>query len=309
MANTVKPPGTEFPPPIDLVDGGNSVGRRTQHQSVRRPPGRLQPSLITFAIGALLISLVFFIVPIALIVSHTGSVDKSAWQAFFEVVQSRLVIRVFLNTLEISALAAVLSVLLAYPVALHIMRQKARWKIVCLTFVLMPFWTSILVKSYAFMVILGDDGLINHLLRAISLGDGLSLMFNRVSVMIGMTNFLVPYAIFPILASLAAQNPVILAASEMLGASRWRAFWNITFIQSLPGVLAAFLMCLVISMGVFVTPALLGGRKDMMIANVIDMYVREILDWQSASLIALLLLAFCGAISVLLLKLQSRMGG
>jgi ABC-type spermidine/putrescine transport system permease subunit I len=210
--------------------------------------------------------------------------------------------------LEISGTAAVVSVLLAYPVALHVMRQKHIWRAVFLTLILVPFWTSILVKSYAFIVVLGDRGVINGILRGWFGLDGLSMMFNRFAVIVGMTNFLVPFAIFPILSSLSAQNQTIQAAADVMGASPLRIFWAITFPQSLPGVFAALLMCLVISMGFFVTPALLGGRQDMMMANIIDLYTREILDWQSASLIALLLLIFCGGTSGAILKLQQQVG-
>jgi len=166
--------------------------------------------------------------------------------------------------------------------------------------------TSILVKSYAFLVILGNNGLMNWILRDVLHLDGATMMFNRFAVVVGMTNFLIPYAIFPILASLTAQNQAVQSAAEIMGASRLRVFWLITFPQSMPGLMAALLMCFVISMGFFVTPALLGGRQDMMIANIIDLYTREILDWQTASLVALVLLVFCAGVSLALLKLQQR---
>jgi ABC-type spermidine/putrescine transport system permease subunit I len=274
---------------------------------MKRRIADLQPSLVVYALAALAVSAVFFLLPMALIFSHAGSADQGMLQGLWKILQSSLVLRVFTTTVEISVTAGVMSVVLGYPVALHIFRQSARWKIVCFTLVLMPFWTSILVKSYAFMIILGDHGIINRLLRT-GLGLHYDMLFNRFAVIVGMTNFLVPYAIFPILASLAAQNLSIQKAAEVMGATRWKIFWRITFVQSLPGVLAALLMCLVISMGFFVTPALLGGRKDMMMANIIDLYTREILDWQSASLIALLLLVFCACVSGLILKLQSRAG-
>jgi len=273
-----------------------------------RRNAHLQPSLLIFAAAALVLSTVFFVVPMGFIASYVGNTEKGALAGLIGVATSRLVRVVFTNTVEISVCAAALTVALAYPVALHISRQKARGKIICLALVLMPFWTSILVKSYAFLIILGDHGLVNTILHALTGGSGLNMMFNRFAVLVGMTNFLVPYAVFPILASLAAQNPQVQRAAEIMGASPLRTFWSITFIQSMPGILAGLLMCLVISMGFFVTPSLLGGRKDMMMANVIDMYTREILDWQSASIISLLLLIFSGTLSAIILKIQSRTG-
>lgn len=269
---------------------------------------QLLPSLASFAWPAILISLGFFIVPMGFVATYTAGEERGVLEGIREVASSNLVIRVFLNTLEISATAAIVSVCLAYPVALHVMRQTRVWKAICLTLILVPFWTSILVKSYAFIVILGDRGIINTILQSWLGLQGFNMMFNRFAVIVGMTNFLVPFAIFPILASLSAQNQTIQSAADVMGASPVRVFWSITFPQSLPGVFAALLICLVISMGFFVTPALLGGRQDMMMANVIDLYTREILDWQSASLIALLLLLFCGAVSAAILKLQTTAG-
>jgi len=276
--------------------------RKSQHR-------HLQPSLFGFAAPALLIACVFFLLPMGLIASWVHTEEKTALAGLADVAGARLVQLVFWNTVEISACAALASVLLAYPVALHIVRQKAHWKMICLALVLMPFWTSILVKSYAFLILLGDDGIFNAVLRAVFGVQGVNMLFNRFAVMVGMTNFLVPYAVFPVLASLAAQNVQIQRAAEVMGATPLRIFWKITFVQSLPGVLAAGLMCMVISMGFFITPALLGGRGDMMMANLIDLYTREILDWQSAALISLLLLAFSAVLSIGILKIQSRVGG
>ncbi len=268
---------------------------------------QLLPSLAAFAWPAILISTGLFVIPMAFVATYTAGESRSFLDGVREVAGSNLVFRVFMNTLEISVTAAIVSVCLAYPVALHVMRQSRIWKAICLTLILVPFWTSILVKSYAFIVILGDRGIINTILQAGGL-DGFNMMFNRFAVIVGMTNFLVPFAIFPILASLSAQNQAIQSAADVMGASPLRVFWSITFPQSLPGVFAALLICLVISMGFFVTPALLGGRQDMMMANVIDLYTREILDWQSASLIALLLLVFCSVVSAAILKLQTSAG-
>ena len=269
---------------------------------------QLLPSLATFAWPAILISAAFFVIPMGFVATYTAGEERGFLEGIREVAGSNLVFRVFVNTLEISITAAIVSVCLAYPVALHVLRQPPRWKAICLTLILVPFWTSILVKSYAFLIILGDRGIINSFLQSgLGLG-GLDMMFNRFAVIVGMTNFLVPFAIFPILASLSAQNQSIQSAADVMGASPLRVFWSITFPQSLPGVSAALLICLVISMGFFVTPALLGGRQDMMMANVIDLYTREILDWQSASLIALLLLLFCGGVSAAILKLQTAAG-
>jgi ABC-type spermidine/putrescine transport system permease subunit I len=198
---------------------------------------------------------------------------------------------VLLTTLEISVTVAVFTLLLAYPIAYHLSRLPPRRRAVTATLVLLPFYTSILVKSFAFTIILGTNGIVNELLReAISPEFSLKLLFNRVGVVVGLTHFLIPFMVFPILSSLLAQNPLLHKAAEVMGASRLRIFWQVTFPLSLPGVMAGLLLCVILSMGMFVTPALLGGRKDMMMANLVDFHIRETLDWPMASAVAVLLL-------------------
>jgi ABC-type spermidine/putrescine transport system permease subunit I len=156
--------------------------------------------------------------------------------------------------------------------------------------VLLPFWTSILVKSYAFIVVLGDSGLVNNMLATLGLPK-LPMIFNRFGVLVGMSSFQIPFVVFPLLANLLAQDANLRRTAAVMGASELRIFWQITFPLSLPGLLAGGIMCFVLAMGSFVTPALLGGRQDMMVANLIDFYTRESLDWASASAIAVILFA------------------
>ena len=224
--------------------------------------------------------------------------------AYTELVQSRIFTRVTWTTFEIALSATILATVIAYPIALHLSRLSHATRTMFMMLVLLPFWTSILVKSYAFIVVLGDQGLINGALAAIGL-PRLPLMFNRIGVLIGMTNFLIPFVVFPLLANLLAQDGNLGRAAAVMGASDLTIFWKVTFPLSLPGLGAGAIMSFVLSLGFFVTPALLGGRQDMMIANLIDFYTRETLDWSSASAIAVILLA----ISLVLLWALGRIGG
>jgi putative spermidine/putrescine transport system permease protein len=244
------------------------------------------------------------VVPLAYVAYQSLEVDGLSLGAYRELLASRLFTTVMATTVEISLTATLISVVLGYPIALHLSRVSDRWRAVLFMLVLLPFWTSILVKSYSFIVILGEDGLINHALAAAGL-PRVPMIFNRVGVLVGMTNFLVPFIVFPLLANLLAQNPDLRRAAAIMGASDTRIFWRITLPLSLPGLMAGTITSFVISLGFFVTPALLGGRKDTMIANLIDFYAREALEWPAASAIAVMLLV---AISVLLLAL-SRLRG
>ncbi|MGX7002216.1 ABC transporter permease [Caballeronia sp. KNU42] len=237
----------------------------------------------------------FFVlfVPLAYVVYTSfwiaGGPSLSAYQ---RLLGSELFLRTLWSTFEISISASVASLLLGYPIAMHLAKQTPRKRAIYMVLVLVPFWTSILVKSYAFTVLLGRDGLVNQLLSAaFHTRVQLPMLFNRFGVMVGMTNYLIPFIVFPVLASLLSIDKSLYRASEIMGAKPPRIFFRITLPLSLPGVAAATLSTTVMSMGFFVIPALLGGRKDAMMSNLVDFYTRETMDWNMASAIGVILLA------------------
>lgn len=245
------------------------------------------------------------VIPLAFIVYNSFGAGHASFGAYTALFSSRLFVRVVQTTVEISLYATAVSLLLGYPIALHLSRLSDRWRPIFLIFVLLPFWTSILVKGYAFIVVLGDHGIINNALAALGL-PRLPLLFNRVGVLVGMSSYLIPFVVFPLLSNLRAQSVDLRKAAAVMGASDLRIFWRITFPLSAPGLLAGGVMCFVISLGTFVTPALLGGRRDMMVANLIDFYTRDSLDWAAASAIAVLLFAVSGILLLLLGRLRGN---
>lgn len=258
--------------------------------------GLLLPVCLLMAVG--------FAVPLAFIFHQSAFVPHFSLSQFAELLESRLFLKVFVTTVEISLSTSLVSLLLGYPVALHLSRTPSNRRALYMILVLLPFWTSILVKSYAFVIILGENGIVNSILAGIGLPKG-ELIFNRVGVLVGMANFFIPFVVFPVLANLLSHDPNLRRAAEVMGASKLRIFWTITFPLSLPGVMASFVLTFVLSLGFFVTPALLGGRHDMMLANLIDFYTRETLDWPAASAIAVVLLVT----TALLLGLLGRVRG
>lgn len=245
-----------------------------------------------------------FLAPLGFIFYNSITMDGVfTLSGFTQLFDSALFRRVFLTTLEISVVSSVVALLVGYPVALHIYRQPEHRRSFFMILVLLPFWTSILVKSFAFTIVLGDSGLVNNGLRALGLPQ-FEMMFNRFGVLVGTTNFLIPFVVFPILSNLLAQDPNLRKAAEVMGASELRIFWKITFPLSLSGLLAAFILTFVLSLGFFATPALLGGRQDMMIANLIDFYTRDTLNWNAASAVAIILLFTSAALLLLLGKVR-----
>jgi len=259
-----------------------------------------------------LLLVAFFAWPLALVgwnsIFNTAT-SALTLRAYQELSTSTLFYRVLGNTLQISVVATAVSLVLGYVIALHLSRLDARRRTPYLVMVMLPFWTSILVKSFAFTVVLGDRGLVNQLLGWLTAGFSetpvrLEMLFNRVGVIIGMTNYLLPFMVFPILASLLSQNESLQRVAEIMGAGPVRIFLRITLPLSLPGVLAGVLMNMTLAMGMYITPALLGGRRDMMMANLVDFYTRQTLDWNLASAIAIVLLALSGIFIAALLRVQ-----
>ncbi|TCG09572.1 spermidine/putrescine ABC transporter permease [Paraburkholderia steynii] len=248
---------------------------------------------------------VFFLWPLGVV--GWSSIYEHAFtlRGYEQVLTNPLIRRVLGNTMSISVLATATSLVLGYIIALHLARMPMSKRAPYLVMVMLPFWTSILVKSYAFTVILGSAGIIARLAGWLS-GDAWhpDLIFNRTGVVIGMTNYLLPFMVLPILTSLTTQNRNLKFAAELMGAGPFMIFARITLPLSMPGVIAGVLMCVTLSMGMYITPALLGGPRDMMLANLIDFYTRQTLDWTLAASIAMMLLVLSSVLIAMLGRVQ-----
>lgn len=263
-----------------------------------------------FIAPAAILSLLVALVPLVFIF-YTSTVGGTSTAAFSSILESNLFRRAITTTIVVSLLASLVSLVLGYIVALHLARQSARRRAALMVLVLLPFWTSILVKSYAFTIILGREGIVNSFLSWVTGSEVvLSLIFNRIGVIVGMTNYLTPLVVFPVLASLLAIDPALYRAAEVMGAKPGRIFLTVTLPLSAPGALAGLLSAAVMSLGFFIVPALLGGRQDLMLANLVDFYTREVLDWNVASAVGVILFALVAifAVPAMLLRRNRQQG-
>jgi ABC-type spermidine/putrescine transport system permease subunit I len=258
-----------------------------------------------FVLPAVALMVAVLLVPLGYVLYFSVTKDGvPTAEGYADLFRSTLFLRVLGTTLSISVTATLVSVLLGYPVALHLSRQSARRRALLLPLVLLPFWTSILVKSYAFTILLGRQGIINRILAWLFGPEfNVQLIFNRTGVIIGMVNYLLPFVVFPLLANLLAQDRNLTQAAESMGASPTRIFWKVTLPQSIAALASGALLCLILSLGFFVTPAILGGRQDMMLANLIDLFTRETLNWTASSAIAVVLLLLSGIVVYLLSRI------
>ena len=251
---------------------------------------------------------IIFFVPLgmvcftSLVSGETGLFTLDFFYTFFT---DGLYLRVLWTTIEVSFMGALVVLLFGYPVAYYLAKQPPKRRMYLSLFILLPFYTSILVKSFAFVVILGHSGAINWFAR-LFLGDdfAVQLLYNRAGLMFGIVHDMLPFIVFPILVNLLSQNSALQKAAEIMGASRTRIFWQVTFPLSLPGIFAGLLLVIVRVMGQFVTPSLLGGRTDIMMANLVSFHVNEVLDWSMASAISIILLFMSGAFLIALARLR-----
>ncbi|MFN8204669.1 MAG: ABC transporter permease [Solirubrobacteraceae bacterium] len=196
------------------------------------------------------------------------------------------------NTLVISAYTVVVVVVLGYFLAFCAWRMRGWQRLLIIAFVLLPFWTGVLVKNFAWTIILQEHGLVNSVLQSLHITDHpLSLLHNRFAVIVGMAHYCLPYAFFPIFAVMVPLDPRIERAAESLGAGRWRLARHIILPLTAPGVLAAALLTFIIAAGFFITPVILGGPGDRMVANMIDYYQTQVVDLNTASMLAMLVTA------------------
>jgi len=216
-----------------------------------------------------------------------------------------LLLKILWTTIEISIVSSLSTLFLGYATAYHLTKQSPKVRTFLMIFVLLPFWTSILVKSYAFSITLGSDGILNTILRFV-FGEqaGIQMLYNRIGVMVGMTHYLLPFMIFPILSSLLSQPKDLDKAAIIMGASKFLVFWKITVPLSMPGVISGLLITMILSFAMFITPALLGGEKDMMLANMVDFYTHDSLNWNLGAAIAVVLLLLAASLTLILFRLR-----
>lgn len=205
--------------------------------------------------------------------------------------EQRLYRDVFLRTVWVSACISLLCLLIAYPVAYMLAALPPRISNVLMILVLLPFWTSFLVRTISWMVILQTNGVFNGLLAVLGISEtGWTLIYNRWGVLISMTHILMPYAILSLYSVMKNIPPIYMRASRSLGAGPILSFFKVYFPHTLPGVAAAVLLTFILAVGYYITPAILGGANDQLISYYIANHVNTTLNWGLAAALATLLL-------------------
>lgn len=203
------------------------------------------------------------------------------------------ILKIFLYSLMIALTTTILALLIGYPVAYYIATSSEKYRSLLLAFVILPFWTSYLIRTYAWIVLLNREGIINHFLQMLGLIDEpISLLYNSFAIVIGLLYGYIPFAILPLYSSIERLNPELREASEDLGASPIKTFFSITFPLTLTGVMASAIFVFVPSLGNFFVPELLGGGQRFMIGNLITNLFLKARNWPYGSAMAFGVMSF-----------------
>ncbi|MET3909920.1 putative spermidine/putrescine transport system permease protein [Bradyrhizobium sp. S3.3.6] len=198
---------------------------------------------------------------------------------------------IFLLTLGISISVTFATLVLGFPVAYLLASLPAKYTNLLMIMVVLPFWTSVLVRTIAWVVLLQQHGLVNEALMALHiLSQPAELIFNRVGTIVAMTHIQLPFTLLPIYSVMKTISPTYVRAARSLGAGPFYAFWKVYFPQTLPGIAAGCLLTFILCLGYYITPALVGGPKDQMVSYFVAHYTNEELNWGMASALGAILL-------------------
>ncbi|MBL8699584.1 MAG: ABC transporter permease [Alphaproteobacteria bacterium] len=250
-------------------------------------------------VGALGLSAAIYLLPMLVLVrwAFTDPKTGTTLAQFAKVLAEDAYHTAFVTTFRTAAITTIVCAALGYPLAYLMATTGPRARMLLAAAVMIPFWTSVLARSLAWVILLGRKGLVNTWLVDLGVLDQpLPMLFNSLGVQIGMAHVLLPFMVLPCWAVLMRMDRALPIAARSLGASPARAFAEVVLPLSLPGLLAGCVLVFIMAVGFYITPALLGGDRDITIAGLIEMVVRDLLDWPFGAALSLTLLCIVGAI-------------
>lgn len=240
---------------------------------------------------AVVLIVVFFLVPILGILLRSFTDPQLGLHTYRELLADETTVRVLTRTMVMALGAVAICLVLGYPYAYLMTLVGPTWRIVLTVVVLVPFWTSLMARTFAWISLLQRDGPVESLLGFFGLSD-VTLLNSATGVMIGMVQILLPYMVLTLATALRSIDRGLLTAAQSLGANRYRAFWQVYLPLSLPGILAGSALVFILAIGFYITPQLLGSPQESLMAQVIGVRVERLVDFAGAGgLSAILLLA------------------
>jgi spermidine/putrescine transport system permease protein len=258
----------------------------------------------------------FFIVPIGfiLVFSFLTSADfggielRPSLGNYAQLAQSTVYIRVFRSTIGMAGAGTALCLLIGYPLAYFLATRAQRWKNLLLILLIVPFWTSFLTRTYAWLILLGNHGPLSTLLHESHLLTGdLNFLYSYKAILLGVTYNYLPLMVFPLYVSLERLDKRLVEAAKDLGASGWRAFYRVTVPLTMPGILIGCLLVFIPLMGEYVVPSILGGARSFMIGNLIGDEFISAHDWAFGSALAMAVIVILLVLITLYFRASRRL--
>ena len=265
---------------------------------------------LVFLIPPVLFLVLFFLWPLAT-VAYRGLFEPTfGLQHYYKILNSSAHVNVLLYTFEVATTVTIICLIISYPLAYVISRAQGGCLIFCFALVLVPFWTSVVIRTYAWIALFQRRGLINDLLIDFGIVERpVRFMYNNLGVHIGMVQVLLPFMVLPLLSAMRGIDQTKLRAAEVLGANPIRVFWHVYLPLSMPGVSAGVLLVFITAVGFYITPALLGGDRNAMVAVLIEQHVMRTLNWPLASALATVLLILSVLLYIVYERVARRAGG
>jgi ABC-type spermidine/putrescine transport system permease subunit I len=269
--------------------------------------GFLAGSGVVFVLPLLAVMTIAFNAPILLMLSWSVAEPPFSLVHYREIFETTLYARVLWTTVRIALATTLISAVLGYPLALWIRGLSPRARIIALALVVLPFWVSILVRTYAWIVVLGNAGIVNRTLLALGLvGSPLSILYNEFGVLVGTVNVLLPYMVLPLVAAMARIDERLLHAAASLGAGERTIFRRVFFPLTLPAFAAGMILVFILTLGFYITPAVLGGGRVPMLSNMLDLLINQLPNWELAAAISTVLLVLVLCFNALSAALRER---
>ena len=260
---------------------------------------------------------IFFIVPLLIVVAVSFASRTPYGQVVFNLQIGNylrflepLYLKIFLETVIVAVITTVITFLMGYPLAYSITKLPKKWQQPGLILVMVPFWINFLIRSYAWVIILRSQGVVNTILMKLGIiHQPLMLLYNDVAVLLGMVYALLPFMVLPIYVAIEQLDGRLLEAASDLGAKPFTAFRKITLPLTIPGVAAGSILVFISSLGMFVVPDVMGGAKSALIGNLIQNQFLAARDWPFGSALSIILAVLSLVLIVLYYKVLSKEGG
>ncbi len=244
-----------------------------------------------------------YLIPFMGVIKWSVTLPEVGLGQYVNAVSDPLIVSVFIRTFRICALVTISAVVAAYAISYIWVRGTPTQRLLAELCILIPFWISVLTRAFGWVALLSNRGLINTWLEAAGIiSEPLTLVRNEFGVVLGMTHFLIPFAVFPLASAMRNLDERMLLAARGMGASAQRTFWSIFVPMTFAGIMGAALVVFVFSLGFFITPAILGGGRSVMIAELIYLRIFQSPDWGLGAAVSVILMLLVGLLLAAMMK-------